>query len=88
MIPLCDECRFNRGLNFIEIGSLQYLPEIHIQQLLRYYKSVALYLHKYLRMFGEQRLGNKDLVKRNILILESYDNLILEKKEELNWEDL
>lgn len=88
LIPLCDECRIKRGKNFIEIGSLRFLPEIYIEQLLRYYKSIALYLYKYVHLYGKQRTNGLVDIDRVLLIMQSYDNLLKEKKEEIDWEHL
>jgi hypothetical protein len=88
LIPMCDDCRYKRGKNFIEIGTLSYLPDIYIQQLLRFYKSISMYLYKYVRLYGESRTNSLIDIKKTLLIMQSYDNLIKEKKEELNWENL
>lgn len=88
LIPLCDDCRIKRGKNFIEIGSLRYLDDLYIDQLLRYYKSISLYLYKYVRLYGVQRTNGLVDIDRVLLTMQSYDNLIKEKEDEIKWEDL
>lgn len=86
LIPLCDECRLSRGYNFIEIGSLKYLPELCIEQLLRYYRHISMYLYKYVRLYGKFRTNGKLDIDRSILIMESYDHLI--KSKDIDWESI
>jgi hypothetical protein len=88
IIPMCDECRLKRGKNFIEIGTLRYLPEIYIAQLLRYYRSISMYLYKYVRLYGKNRTNGLVDIERTLLIMQSYDCMIKEHKDDLDWESL
>lgn len=88
LIPVCDECRYKRGKNFIEIGMLRYLPDLYIQQLLRYYKSISMYLYKYVRLYGKSHTEGLVDIDRTLLIMQSYDNLIEERTEDIMWEDM
>ena len=86
MIPMCDECRINRGVNFIELGDLKYLPKLFIEQLMEYYKTMNKYLHKYVRDYGRYRTRGKLDVDRNMQILGSYDEYI--KDNNVDWKNL
>lgn len=86
LIPLCDDCRCHRGKKFIEIGSLKYLPNLYIDQLLRYYKSISKYLYKYVRLYGQQRVGYLVDINATLLIMQSYEQLA--KERNLDWENL
>lgn len=88
MIPLCEDCFINTRYKLIELGSLRYLPDVFIQQLMRYYKPIANYLYKYIRMYGSYRTSNKLDVDKSVLILSSYDTYIKEHKDKLDWENL
>lgn len=88
MIPLCSKCFADTRYKLIEIGSLRYLPDIFVQQLMRYYKHIANYLYKYVRMYGSYRTNNKLNIEQSCLILNSYDEYIKEHKDELDWENL
>ena len=88
LIPLCNNCFINTRYKFIELGSLRYLPEVFIQQLMRYYKPIAGYLYKYIYMYGKYRTNNMLDVDKACLVLSSYDVYIQEHEDELNWEDL
>lgn len=87
MIPLCDECREKRGLNFIELGRLRYLPELYIQQLMRYYQSIYKYLYKYVKMYAEYRTNNLVSSDECITIMASYNHYCKLHEDELNWEE-
>lgn len=86
LIPLCDKCRYHRGKKFIEIGMLKYLPNLYIDQLLRYYKSISKYLYKYVKLYGQQRVGNIVDINATLLIMQSYEQLARERN--LDWENL
>lgn len=86
LIPLCPECFIKTRYRFIELGSLRYLPEVYIQQLMRYYSEMSDYLRKYVRLYGSYRTGGKLDVDRACLVLSSYDAYIEENKDKLNWE--
>lgn len=88
IIPMCDSCRIKRGRNFLEIGELRFLPEIYIQQLLRYYRSISMYLYKYVRLYGNYRVGNDVDIEKTLLIMSSYDQMISSNPDKYNWENL
>lgn len=87
LIPLCDKCFNDTRYKFIELGSLRYLPTLFIQQLMRYYRPIAGYLYKYVRMYGDYRTNHMLNVDEACLILSSYDIYIQEHEKELNWEN-
>lgn len=86
MIPMCDDCRIARGLNFIELGDLKYLPTLFIEQLMEYYKTMDKYLHKYVRNYGKYRTRGRIDVERSLQILNSYDEYI--KDNNVDWKNL
>ena len=88
IIPLCENCEARRELNFIEVGRLKYLPDVHIEQLMRYYKTISKYLHKYVRLYGEYRTNGKLDVSKALLTLDSYEQFINEDVNKFKWEDI
>ncbi len=88
LIPLCDDCRIKRGKNFIEIGELRYLPELFIEQLLRFYMSISQYLHKYVKTYGKYRVGGDVDIEKTLLVMSSYDQMISEEPYKYEWEEL
>lgn len=86
IIPMCDECRINRGHNFIELGELRFLPKLFIEQLMTYYKTMDKYLHKYVIKYGQYRTRGELDVVRTLQILGSYDEYI--RDNNINWKDL
>ena len=55
LIPMCDKCNEEKGVNFIELGKLKYLPKVFIDMLMRYYKPLNKYLKKYVKQYGAYR---------------------------------
>ena len=88
LIPLCFKCYLERGYNFIELGKLKFLPDTYIQMLMRYYSDIAMYLYKYVRMYGSYRTRGKLDIDRAKLILQSYDLYIEEHSKDLKWEEI
>lgn len=84
-IPLCDECRINRGLQFIEIGKLKYLRPLYLEALMRFYRSNDKYLKMYVRKFGEYRTRGLIDVSYALTVLSSYDAYVESNKERLDW---
>ena len=88
LIPLCDSCIKEIGINFIELGKLRYLPELYIEQLMNEYEHNKKYLYKYVRTYGSYRTGRRLDVGKAIAVLGSYDNYISENWGGINWESL
>lgn len=86
LIPMCDTCRINRGLNFIELGELVHLPKLFIEQLMEYYKTMDKYLYKYVRDYGRYRTRGLIDIDRTMQILSSYDEYI--KDNHIDWKNL
>lgn len=87
LIPMCDKCNEEKGVNFIELGKLKYLPKVFIDMLMRYYKPLNKYLKKYVKQYGAYRTEGKLDVEQAMLILNSYDMYIFGNKD-LDWEDI
>lgn len=85
-IPLCDACREERGLQFIELGKLKFLDETYLQAAMRFYRSNDKYLKYYVRRFGEYRSRGLIEIDHAMMILSSYDAYVDEHYDELNWE--
>ena len=47
-----------------------------------------MYLYKYVRLYGKSRTEGLVDIDRTLLIMQSYDNLIEERAEDIMWEDL
>lgn len=88
LIPLCPTCWTKNYGKFIEIGKLKHLPELHVQQAMRYYKSVDKFLYKYVLLYGKRRSKVDISISETLLILESYNQWIREHSEDLDWESL
>lgn len=86
LIPLCSDCMEKRRYDFIELGKLEYLPDFYIEQLMRYYREQAKYLHKYVTLYGSIRTNNLLDVDKALAILESYNIYIESHQSNLNWE--
>lgn len=86
IIPLCDKCRLKKGMNFMELGELVYLPKLYIDLLMRYYMTIDKYLHKYVREFGKYRTNGRVDVTYALQVLSSYDGYI--KDNDIHWENL
>ena len=86
LIPICGKCNEDKGLNFIELSKLKYLPSLYVEVLMRYYRKNAIFLKKYVREFGSYRTNGKLDVERALLVLKSYDNYLEENKASLDWE--
>lgn len=85
IIPLCDECRIRRGLQFIEIGKLKYLHSLYLEVLMRFYDGNSKYLKMYVRKFGKYRTRGLIDIDYALSILSAYDTYVDEHREELNW---
>lgn len=88
LIPLCDECVKEVGINFIELGKLRYLPELYIEQLMNEYKHNSKYLRKYVHTYGSYRTGRKLDVDKALAVLGSYDNYIHDYWDYIDWDNL
>ena len=86
IIPLCDSCFQKRGCDFIELGKLKFLPDVYIEQIMRYYNGLAKYLKRYVVLYGAIRTRNILDVDKALVVLESYNIWISEHKDSLNWE--
>lgn len=88
LLPMCSTCNFNKGLQFMELAQLKYLPTLYVEELMRYYRNISKYLYKYVRDFAYYRTNGEVDVDKAILILNSYDVYIKEHEKELNWENM
>lgn len=86
LLPMCDECNGKKGLQFMELSHLRYLPEAHLQALMRYYRNISKYLYKYIRDFGKYRTNGEVDIDKSIQVLQSYDLYIKEHYADLDWE--
>lgn len=85
VIPICDKCGQERGLNFIEIGKLKYLRPLYLEVLMRYYSSNFKYLKMYVRKFGDYRTRGLIDVSYALTVLSSYDEFVENNRDRLNW---
>ena len=88
LIPICKECNEAKGLQFLELAKLKYLPRLWVELLMRFYSKNRMYLRKYVRDFGYYRTNGMLDVEHAMLVLDSYDSFLEENKESLQWEDL
>lgn len=87
LLPMCEECNGKKGLQFMELSHLRYLPEVYVQELMRYYMGISKYLYKYVRDFGVYRTNGEIDVDTSVQVLKSYDLYIKEHYKELDWEN-
>lgn len=87
-IPICDDCRFKRQFDFIELGKLKYLNEMYIEMLMRFYRGERKYIKTYVRRFGSYRTRGKLDVDYALTVLSSYDEYISMNEKKLDWENL
>lgn len=82
-IPLCADCIAERGMNFIELGKLKYVPQSTVFELMKVYQANDKYLKFYVRKFGTYRTRGLINVNRALLVLQSYDEFVYN-----NWPDI
>lgn len=87
LLPMCEACNSAKGLQFMELAKLKYLPELYVQELMRYYRNISKYLYKYVRDFAHYRTNGEVDVEASLQILDSYQLYIKEHEKELNWEE-
>lgn len=83
VIPLCDECRLSRNLDFIELGKLKFLPAFHILSLMKFYDNNSKYVKAYVRKFGGYRTRGLVDIDYALTVLTSYDQYIADNEERL-----
>lgn len=80
LICCCDACKSIYKDKLIEIGSMKYIRKIYLNKLMMYYHSIAGYLYKYIKLYGNYKVKDLD-VNKSLLILKSYDQYISDNLE-------
>ena len=86
LIPLCPDCWSKYYGKFIEIGRLNYLPKVQINNAMRFYREYDKYLYTYVQRYGKYRTGEQLDIERSLSIINSYNHYCIEHSKELDWE--